>query len=155
MFHRDQPSLERPGISYLGRSIYATFGLEGVNDGLETTERAELLDYFVAALIDEPTATISDTTVDNASGLTRFKANFLSSTDATPVGYRWDFGDGSDYTVSFPNADASHTYTYCGTYTVRVEVEDWWGNYVVGTQKVKVDNCLEGWVLYLPVALRD
>ena len=34
MAHRDQPSLERPGTSYKGRSIYTSFGLEGVNNGL-------------------------------------------------------------------------------------------------------------------------
>ena len=39
MSHRDQPTLERPGISYLGRSIYTTFGLEGINDDLGGTEQ--------------------------------------------------------------------------------------------------------------------
>jgi hypothetical protein len=57
MAHRDQPTLERPGITYLGRSIYTTFGLEGVNDGLGTTERAELLATLLNWAMDAPLAT--------------------------------------------------------------------------------------------------
>ena len=43
MAHRDQPSLENPGISDSGRSVYTSFGLEGVNNGLNGDSREDLL----------------------------------------------------------------------------------------------------------------
>jgi hypothetical protein len=46
--HLAQPSLEYPGVAYLGRSIYTTFGLEGINDGSGNTSRQT----FLGALLD-------------------------------------------------------------------------------------------------------
>jgi hypothetical protein len=48
--HRDQPTLERPGTTYAGRSIYTSFGLEGVNNQPGATSRAELLKCFSPSL---------------------------------------------------------------------------------------------------------
>ena len=119
MAHRDQSTLERPGISYLGRSVYTTFGLEGVNDGLDSNSRSDLLDGLFAWAADEPQATISNVTPANASGLTVLEANLTSNIAGTEaVSHRWDFGDGSAYTNAYPSPDASHTYARCGTYTV-------------------------------------
>lgn len=130
MSHRDQPTLERPGISYFGRSIYTSFGLEGVNG---ETARAELLQTFFDWALDEPTVTISDTTSVNGSNLTTFQANLESDVSGTQGWqYRWDFGDGTDIAGPFGYSQVGHVYEESGVYTVTVEVTDSWGNKAIG-----------------------
>jgi hypothetical protein len=143
MAHRDQPTLERPGISYLGRSIYTTFGLEGVNDGLGTTSRSGLLDTFLDWAMDEPTVTITDTsTYSDTSPVTLFAATVASNiAGTTGHTYRWDFGDGSAYADSYTSSVAGHQYAACATYDVRVEATDSWGNRVIGELEVTVTRC--------------
>jgi hypothetical protein len=144
--NRDRPSLERPGTTYSGRSIYATFGLEGMSNslnpsvGITPTTRTELLDLFFEWLWSEPgTAVISPTQVVTTSDLAIFSAG-LTPAGAMPekplegVRYRWDFGDGSTFVTSAGN-QAGHTYL-CGednTYTVRVEIMDQYGNTTIGS----------------------
>jgi subtilisin family serine protease len=141
MSHRDQPSLEHPGISYLGRSIYTTFGLEGVNDGLGSTSRAELLGMLLDWGMDEPTVTISDVThlYDDTGQQAIFEASVSSNiTGTTGATYRWDFGDGTPYAGPYTSSTAGHDYDYCGTYTVRVEATDSWGNVTIGSMDFEV-----------------
>lgn len=155
--HRDQPSLERAGTTYPGSSIYATFGLEGVNDTATTTSRAELLGKFLDWGMATGSVVISDTTTPNASNLTRFRANFTSNISGT-VGYsyRWDFGDGSGFTSNYPQPFVSHTYEQCGTYMVRVEVTDSLGNITLGSLMANVsEQCTStSREIYLPIILR-
>ncbi|MHB1357889.1 MAG: S8 family serine peptidase, partial [Anaerolineae bacterium] len=177
MSHRDQPSLERPGISYMGRSIYTSFGLEGVNNWSyelgsinqlgETTSREELLRLFLEWAWDEPAALITHTKSVTTSNLTYFEASFSSNLDdITPdsangvlrrsrvyaVSYRWDFGDGTSYVGPFANNEVAHSYTFCGPHTVRVEVVDNLGNVAIGVVEVDVDVC-SGTVIYLPLVM--
>jgi len=150
MAHRDQPSLERPGISYNGRSIYTSFGLEGVNNGFLSTSREDLLGMFLDWSWDNPTATISHTGSVQTSKLTTFEATLTSNiTGTTGTSYRWDFGDGSDYKGPFASAQAGHVYETCGMYTVRVEVTDSLGNRTIGMLETDVDAC-ETHLVYLP-----
>ncbi len=153
MAHRDQPSLERPGISYLGRSVYTTFGLEGVNGA---NSRSDLLDTLLDWAFDEPSVVISDTSaaLADTSYVTQFTANYTSTVaGASGVSYRWDFGDGSAYAGPYVDNFVGHTYAVCGTYTVRVEVTDNYGNVVVTSVEMPVDRCSTH-VLYLPVVVR-
>ena len=138
MAHRDQPTLERPGISYLGRSVYTTFGLEGVNsDGV--TNREELLGALLNWAMDEPEVAIEDVTTPNASNLTVLEATVTSNVPGTTgASYRWDFGDGTPIVSSMGSAVASHTYAASGTYTVRVEAMDSWGNVALGEAAIAV-----------------
>jgi hypothetical protein len=48
-------------VSYLGRSIFTSFGLEGVNNGVGATTHEELLSHFFAWAMDEPTVVITHT----------------------------------------------------------------------------------------------
>lgn len=151
MAHRDQPSLERPGTSYKGRSIYTSFGLEGVNNGITgMVTREELLGLFLEWAWDEPTAVITHTGSVDTSNLTYFEAAVESNFGAGGVSYRWDFGDGSPFLGPFANNVVAHTYAQCGTYTVRVEAMDWYGNVAIGTQEVQVEVC-GAHRLYLPM----
>jgi subtilisin family serine protease len=131
MAHRDQPTLERPGVSYLGRSIYTTFGLEGIDNTPGMTSRSELLGAFLAWAMDEPVANIWDASLPNASGMTTFKAMVSSAAGATGVSYRWDFGDGTGFFGPYESSLATHAYAAPGTYTVRVEAVDSMGNRTV------------------------
>ncbi len=142
MSHRDQPVLENPGLAYLGRSIYTTFGLEGVNNGMDSASREDVLAAFVEWAMDEPVATIADTSIPNESNLTMFTATLASNVaGVTGVSYRWDFGDGSGYTPAFTSREASHVYATCGVYTVRVEATDTWGNKAIGVLDAPVTDC--------------
>ena len=142
MAHRQQPSLENPGTAYKGRSVYTTFGLEGVNDSESTISRSQLLSAFLFWGMDEPTVVISDVTPVNGSALTMLQANI-----ANGVSYRWDFGDGSPILGPLVSPVAGHTYAACGDYTVRVEAANTWGNVAVASKVVSVTNCV-GDMLY-------
>jgi subtilisin family serine protease len=148
--HRAQPSLERPGMVYYGRSIFTTFGLEGVNDTPGMSSSTALLDTFMTWLDDEPSVTISNTTTTNASNLTMFKANLPGSQDGTT--YRWDFGDGTPFTNAYTTSTASHTYPVCGVYTVRVEATNTYGNRTIGSYSLNItQNCSSTFRIYMPL----
>ncbi|MDM8528026.1 S8 family serine peptidase [Anaerolineales bacterium HSG24] len=140
--NRMQPSLERPKITYQGRSIYTGFGLEGVNSGL--TERDDLLRTFLYWLWDEPQVTLNEAnpSEDNIFSAS-FEADFSSNIgDATVIGYRWDFGDDSGYVaVPITMTQVTHQYTDCGDYTVRVEATDNYGNRAVEEMPFSLANC--------------
>lgn len=141
--HADQPSLERPGISYRGRSIYASFGLEGVNNIPDASSREDLLQTFFSWAKDRPTVTISRTLTSDTSKVMAFTAAVTSPvTDTTGVTYRWDFGDGTPIVGPTGSADSLHTYAsaVCGLYTVRVEATDSYGHRTIGTLDVNIDD---------------
>ena len=144
--NREQPSLEKNGLSWIGRTAYTTFGLEGVNNTANSTSREELLGTLLDWGFDEPTVSISNTTVvTEASKVVTFDAAVSSNiTDTMGVTYRWDFGDGSPITNVFNTSQASHTYfcTAANSYTVRVEATDSLGNVAIGSLDVTPgDSC--------------
>ncbi len=150
--HRDRPTLEMPDLTYLGRAMYATFGLEGMaitpTVSFTPTTPVELLGAALLWAGSEPgTAALTDTTPISATGTTIFSAGYDapegSSADAT--GFRWDFGDGSPYVASL-GPQASHTYLCSedNVYTVRVEVIDMLGNAAIGSRDVDVSaSCFD------------
>ncbi|MEA1921383.1 MAG: S8 family serine peptidase [Pseudomonadota bacterium] len=140
--HRALPSLEIPNQPYVGRSIFTTFGLEGVNNLPGHTSRATLLATLLDWAADEPKITINElgsSTVTNKS----LQANLNSPVTGTSgTSYRWDFGDGSSYQGPYSNSHRSHTYSQPGNYLVRVEATDSWGNRAIGEHLVTKPNCL-------------
>ncbi len=172
MGHRLQPSLEKPGVTYTGRSVYATFGLEGMNNsfsaglGFTPTTRSELLGAFLDwTWAPAPTTVQITNTVAVSSTLHHFNASAgyglqgRSANTLFPrtVQYRWDFGDGSPYVVSV-GPQASHQYL-CGAdnqHTMRVELTDNYGTVIIGSKDVDVSKSCATNVgpksqLYLPV----
>ena len=142
--HRDQPSLERPGTDYSGRSIYASFGLEGMNNdfnptlGFTPTSRSELLGTFLDwTWASSQDVEVMNTTAENSSHLMTFDAALATGEG---VSYRWDFGDDSDYVGPFVNSISGHIYETCGTYTVRAEITDSLGNVSLGSTEVTIDE---------------
>lgn len=150
--HRDQPTLEYPTIDYLGRSIFTGFGLEGVNNYTETfTTREDLMQTFLNWAMDEPEASIDVLPYPEGSEVTVFEASVTSNISGTTgFTYRWDFGDGTGYFGPYESAMASHDYEVCGTFTVRVEVVDSWGNTAIGSYDVTVTEDCEN-IIYFPI----
>jgi hypothetical protein len=168
----DQPSLERPGTTYSGRSIYLTFGLEGINppplpaersaDSNQATfvSREQLLGAGMLWLGAEAgVAVITPTAAVTTTGIVVFEAGYTGGTaGASAVQYRWDFGDDSPYTISLSN-EAGHQYVCSAegnTYTVRVEVTDSLGMVAIGSSELDAtDICISEPAttrsLYLPV----
>jgi hypothetical protein len=147
---RDQPTLENPGIHFLGRLAFLGFGLEGVNNGLPgMTSRAELLDRLLDWAMDEPEAAITPT-MDSGNYVV-FEADVTSNiTGTTGIRYRWDFGDGTPFVGPNSSNMTGHHYEICGVYTVRVEATDSWGNVAIGSTQIQVtEGCTH--LLYLPV----
>ncbi len=141
MAHRDQPTLERPGISTKARSVFTAFGLEGVNNGVGSSSREDLLWTIWNYLLDEPTATISHTADITTSQLAVFQIDLASNIPSAGFwSARWDWGDGSDYT-GWVNGLASHHYVECGEYTVRAEVSDDYGNSTIASSTVSITAC--------------
>jgi len=141
MAHRDQPTLERPGISTKARTVFTAFGLESVNNGVGSTIREDLLQTFWNYLMDEPTVTISHTADIATSQIAVFQVNFDSNVPSAGFwNARWDWGDGSAYT-GWVTAIASHHYVVCGEYTVRAEVRDDYGNSTIAESTVNVTAC--------------
>ena len=147
MAHRDQVLLERPGTDYSGRSIYATFGLEGMSNDLNAelgytpTTRSELIQLFLDWSWAEPAeVSVANTTSTNNGSLTTFEA----ISDDVGVRYRWDFGDGSNYVTS-DSASRGHSYVCSdagNVYTVRVEMTDALGIVSLGSGAFDVsDSC--------------
>lgn len=146
--NREQPTLENPGLSFLGKTLYTSFGLEGVNNGKGATTREELMSTFIKWAVDQPTVTISHTAEVTTSAVSQFSIQMSSIvTDSVPVSYRWDWGDGSPYSPVYPvpatpsSRVVQHSYAECGTYTVRVEVTNNYGNKAIGTKTVTVNAC--------------
>jgi len=154
--NRQQPSLEVPGTTYAGRSVYASFGLEGMSEtlnpvyGITPTQRSELLSTFLnwldaeqGTVVITPTAEVSSTLYTFAYQFTPSQQSGLSAQAIIlPQKVRWDFGDGSPY-VTAGNADsASHQYVCAADnlHTVRIEVTDIFGVTTLGTAQVDASN---------------
>jgi subtilisin family serine protease len=135
MAHREQPSLENPGVAYAGRSVYTTFGLEGVNNDTGFTTREELLQRALNWGWDNPVASVAKSRTSTSQF--SFTASLTSNIPGTSgVSYRWDFGDGTRYSTWSANSNTTHTYANPGNYNVRVEVIDSLGNHAIGTSKL-------------------
>ena len=135
---RNQPSLENPGIDFLGRMVFLGFGLEGVNNGLPGhTSRSGLLSVLLDWAMDEPQADI--TAIQGSGNYMIFEADVSSNiTGTTGISYRWDYGDGSAFVGPVEVNQTGHYYEMCGVYTVRVEATDSWGNVAIGSSQVPV-----------------
>jgi subtilisin family serine protease len=129
MLHRNNPSLEQTNLIFIGRTAYASFGLEGINNLEGHTSRAGLLKHFLNWAYDEPAGSIAKVSADDTGNTITFEASLSSNiAGTTAVSYRWDFGDGSGITELSESNTITHQFPTAGTYNVRVEITDSWGN---------------------------
>jgi len=107
-----------------GRSLYLSFGLEGVRDDTGQTTRAALLARAITWLTEELTVTVSvEAITDPRDPVVLTAVARSSAPDVTISRYRWDLGDGSPLVESLWPYIA-HVYREPGTYHPRVEVLD-------------------------------
>ncbi len=145
----DGPTLERQETRYPYRSLYLSFGFEGINDDTGYTTREELMGALLNWLTDELMVSL-----DPAEGVTHdviaLDATVTSSVDAEGVQYRWDFGDGSEIAIT-ATPSAVHVYESAGMYLARVQVTDEYGHTAVSAPAVVE----VGTILYLPVVMKN
>ncbi len=139
---KNQPTLENPGRPSPATAVFSGFGLEGINNNTGVTTREELMQRLFDWAWDEPRAFIEDLTDANEMAMSQFVAGFSSNIDsAEPVYFRWDMGDGTPCQGYFTNPEIAHVYEKCGTYTVRVEIIDSFGNRAIGTLDANIQKC--------------
>lgn len=116
------------GATGSGATVTHTFASRGtypvfltVLDGNGRTAQAEV-QVWVHSKRPQARFSVSPAT-DLRVGMTVvFDASASSDPDGTVVEYRWDFGDGTSYETSFPQA--THVYQEQGVYSVSLAVVD-------------------------------
>jgi len=153
-----EETLEEPTKLFEGRTVYLSFGFEGINNPSETRptvdSREDVLAELLTFLFTEPTVSLPDS-MDLAVGR---EMTFVAEAGwvltgpyhtADIVQYRWDFGDGSPFrTTAVPTI--SHIYDEPGTYTLRVEVTDEFGHKGLDESSVGADV-----TLYMPFVAKN
>ncbi|MEJ2208218.1 MAG: S8 family serine peptidase [Anaerolineae bacterium] len=120
------PTLEEPLPAFSYRSLYLSFGFEGINNDTGFTTREELMGELLNWLTDEVEVSLAPAS-GRVNDPIHLEATFASSTGAEAVQYRWDVGDGSAIVTSSGPVIA-HKYDAPGTYLVRVQVTDAYGH---------------------------
>ena len=128
----DGPTLEEPVMDFDYRTIYLSFGFEGINNDTGFTTREELMGGLLNWLTDEVEVSLAPAE-GRVNEVITLDATFASSVGAEAVQYRWDFGDGSDIAVS-SSPSAIHIYETEGTYYAQVEVTDSYGHTAVSEE---------------------
>jgi hypothetical protein len=142
----DGPTLEEPQTSFDYRTLYLSFGFEGVNSDTGYTTREGLMETLHNWLIDELSVSMAPA-MGLPMGATTLRATFTSTVGAEAVQYRWDFGDASMYVVS-TRPWINHAYNALGTYSARVEVTDAYGHTTI-SEPTLVEIVPNG--IYMPV----
>ncbi len=144
-------SLEDPMTYADWRSVYLSFGFEGINNPPPNTflfdSRATVMNHLLGFLFTQPTVALPDYDV-TAGAVTLVATSGFATEDTTDlVQYRWDFGDGSPIqTTTVPTV--THTYAP-GTFTAHVEVTDFYGHTAIDAGTVKATA-----YIYLPLVMR-
>ncbi|MBN1877607.1 MAG: S8 family serine peptidase [Anaerolineae bacterium] len=124
-----EPTLEDPQKLTDSRTVYLSFGFEGINNPaaptlVGVTPRDMFMRKLLKYLTVEPTAMLSDVGAYTSETATIVvEVDFVDplGMGGSAVEYRWDFGDGSAFEVTTVPT-ATHVYTEAGTYPVTVEV---------------------------------
>jgi len=146
-----EPGLEEPRRALRHRSVYLSFGLEGINDHTGYATRAEVLGTLLNWLLDEVTVGLGGpytATVGVPVVLTGTAASSIRG--ATFTRFRWDFGDGTPVQTTF-GPSVWHVYRAAGRYRVRLEATDGYGHRGLAEAEVVVQQAPGvGWQVYLP-----
>lgn len=151
-----EPTLENegvlPGPDY--RTLYLSFGLEGINDDSGFNTRQDLImhalnflqDELTASLIVSGTGKMYDPAIFTVEAMQTFSS--MEALPAEIVQVRWDFGDGSPFLVTDATT-AQYYYEQPGVYTVRAEVTDQYGHTALASGTVEVKT--RGWVFLVNI----
>ncbi len=144
-------TLEDPQTYADWRTVYLSFGFEGINNMVGTDQidfRTPTMAHLLGFLFTQPTVALPDYNVKAGQEVTlQATAGFATADTTTLVQYRWDFGDGSPIaTTTTPTV--THTYAP-GAYTARVEVTDFYGHTAIDAGAVKSTA-----YIFLPLVMR-
>lgn len=144
----ESATLERPSAISNNKTMLFGFGLEGVNDNTGFNTREDLLGAALDWVWDEGEATI---TIQAAmpGRVTLFTADMTSDFGGEGATYRWDFGDGSEFTPQYESDTVGHIYAKPGLYVVRVEATNMFGTTVIAERVVMI-----GYQMFLPMLMR-
>jgi uncharacterized repeat protein (TIGR01451 family) len=128
----DNPTIEDPTPDIPYRTLYFSFGVEGINNRAGLTTRAELLRRALDWLSDEVTVELLPTAA-GVRDLTRLEARATSSAGSPIVRYRWRIASGE---TVLETATSSEPFIHvvfpaAGDYTVTVEATDELGHSAV------------------------
>jgi hypothetical protein len=133
-----EPTLEQetPPVPY--RSVYYSFGFEGVNDNIGRTTRADLLSRTIDWLSDEVSVAVEDA-LGAINDPMRLSCQASSSLSATISSYRWRVTEGErTQIVTSTQPFITVSYAGRGQYTVAVEAIDAFGHRAVGHGVVRI-----------------
>lgn len=144
----DDPHLDDPVSSLSYRSLYYSFGFEGINDTSDTTNRADFLSRSLDWLLDEITVQLPD--IRGNVNVPIPVTCHAASTHSQIRSYRWRIeGKDGTRTTTSESPSISCTWDEYGTYTVTVEATDVLGHTAVARGKARILA-----PIYLPLTLK-
>ena len=145
-----EPSLEKPTPDLAYRTLYLSFGLEGINDRSGVTSRAELLAKSISWLRDAISVTLPSPIVGGRYRPVAISCQATSSEGAPMRRYRWKVGEGAAARLFESTAPTIYVlFDAWGEYPVTVEAEDALGHRALATGTVSI---IQGGASYLEVA---
>ncbi|MBN2390756.1 MAG: S8 family serine peptidase [Anaerolineae bacterium] len=146
-------SLETPMTYADWRTVYLSFGFEGINNPaadqtIVFDSRATTMMHLLSFLFTQPAVELPDVVAPAGTITLEATAGFASGDTTELVQYRWDFGDNSPIQTT-TDPTANHSYG-TGTYTARVEVTDFYGHTAIAEGTVEVTKAH----IYLPLVMR-
>ncbi len=136
----DDPDLDGfiPSLPY--RSLYYSFGFEGVNNAPDMTSRVDFLQRSLDWLLDEVTVQLADTA--GAVNVPTTITCHATSSHSQIRSYRWriEKEDGTKTTVNSESSSIAHMWDEYGTYTVAVEATDILGHTAVAQGEVTIEK---------------
>lgn len=134
-----EPSLEDPTPDLAYRTVYFSFGPEGINDRAGVTSRAAFLAKAISWLRDEVTVTVDSPIVGGRHRPVAISCAAASSEGALMRRYRWKVGEGAGarfFESAVPTI--SVLFDTSGEYPVVVEVTDALGHRALGEGVVSI-----------------
>ncbi len=142
---KESASLEVPGVTYPGRSMLFNLGLEGINDDIPNHSKREDLMFAMDAWLTNEAEVSVGVDAAPANAVTYFTMT-VGSDAGRPTMARIDYGDGSPIgefnaviTGQPYNALGFHVYRQPGTYTVRVQGVDSFGEVAFAELDVDIE----------------
>jgi len=132
----DEPILEKESASIPYRSVYYSFGFEGINNTSTTTTRIDFLASTLDWLLDEVSVDLDQGIISSRNELTYISCSAVSSVGAEILSYRWDLGEGQTVTSDEPTI--AHCFSSRGQHAIAVEATDSLGHKAVAQSTVTI-----------------